>query len=49
MVVSALDDINTEMRCDADEVKTAVRQALRRFCKKTIERRPVILPVIMEM
>jgi len=49
VVVAALDDLNTEMRCDVEEVKTAVRQALRRFCKKTIERRPVILPVIMEM
>jgi ribonuclease J len=49
VVVFALEEINAEMRCDADEVKTAVRQALRRFCKKTIERRPVILPVIIEM
>ena len=49
VVVAALDELNTEMRCDVEEVKTAVRQALRRFCKKTIERRPVILPVIMEM
>ena len=49
VVVAALDELNTEMRCDNEEVKTAVRQALRRFCKKTIERRPVILPVIMEM
>jgi ribonuclease J len=49
VVVAALDDLNAEMRCDNEEVKTAVRQALRRFCKKTIERRPVILPVIMEM
>lgn len=49
VVVASLDELNTEMRCDVEEVKTAVRQALRRFCKKTIERRPVILPVIMEM
>jgi len=49
VVIAALDELNTEMRCDNEEVKTAVRQALRRFCKKTIERRPVILPVIMEM
>ncbi len=49
VVVAALDELNVEMRCDNEEVKTAVRQALRRFCKKTIERRPVILPVIMEM
>ena len=49
IVLSALEEINDEMRCDCDEVKQAVRQALRRFFKKTIERRPVILPVIMEM
>jgi ribonuclease J len=49
IVTTALDEMNEEMRCDAEEVNTAVRQALRRFFKKTIERRPVILPVIMEM
>lgn len=49
VVVEALDELNDEMRRDSEEVKTAVRQALRRFFKKTIERRPVILPVIMEM
>ena len=49
IVVEALDDLNAEMRCDSEEVKTAVRQALRRFFKKTIERRPVILPVVLEM
>lgn len=49
IVMNALDELNEEMRCDSEEVKQAVRQALRRFFKKTIERRPVILPVIMEM
>lgn len=49
VVAEALNEINAEMRCDCDEVKQAVRQALRRFFKKTIERRPVILPFIMEM
>jgi len=49
VVVDALDELNDETRRDSEEVKTAVRQALRRFFKKTIERRPVILPVIMEM
>ena len=49
VVVAALAELNDEMRCDCEEVKQAVRQALRRFFKKTIERRPVILPVIMEM
>jgi ribonuclease J len=49
IVVEALGELNEEMRCDCEEVKQAVRQALRRFFKKTIERRPVILPVILEM
>ncbi len=49
VVQEALDELNDEMRCDSEEVKQAVRQALRRFFKKSIERRPVILPVIMEM
>lgn len=49
VVLTALEEINDEMRCDCEEVKQAVRQALRRFFKKSIERRPVILPVIMEM
>ena len=49
VVVAALEELNEEMRCDCEEVKQAVRQALRRFFKKSIERRPVILPVILEM
>ncbi|MDA8431114.1 MAG: ribonuclease J [Geobacteraceae bacterium] len=49
IVVEAVNDLSEEMRCDCEEVNTSVRQALRRFFKKTIERRPVILPVIMEM
>ena len=49
VVIAALDELNTEMRCDNEEVNTVVRQTLRRFFKKTIERRPVILPMILEM
>ena len=49
LVVEAINELSEEMRCDCEEVNTTVRQALRRFFKKTIERRPVILPVIMEM
>jgi len=49
LVLVALDELNAEMRSDSEEVKTVVRQTLRRFFKKSIERRPVILPVIMEM
>jgi ribonuclease J len=49
IVIAALEEFNAEMRCDNEAVETAVRQALRRFFKKTIERRPMILPMIMEM
>ena len=49
LVVEAVEELSEEMRCDCEEVNTTVRQVLRRFFKKTIERRPVILPVIMEM
>ena len=49
VVVAALEEINAEMRCDNEVVESLVRQALRRFFKKTIARRPVILPVILEM
>jgi len=49
IVLEAIGELNEEMRCECDEVKQATRQALRRFFKKTIERRPVILPVILEM
>jgi ribonuclease J len=45
----ALQELNAEMRKEPDEVRQALRQALRRFFKKTVERRPMILPVIMEM
>jgi len=45
----ALQELNAEMRKEPDEVRQALRQALRRFFKKTVERRPMILPVVMEM
>ena len=40
---------NVEVRGDWSEVKQEVRRILRRFFNKTIERRPVILPLILEM
>ncbi len=47
--LEALKELNSEMRQEPDEVRQALRQTLRRFFKKTVERRPMILPVIMEM
>ena len=49
VVIAALEELNTEMRCENEMVETAVRQSLRRFFKKTVERRPMILPMVMEM
>ncbi len=40
---------NVEALADWGEVKQEVRRVLRRFFNKTIERRPVILPLILEM
>jgi len=48
-VTDKLEELNAEVMGDLNEVKQEVRAALRRFFKKTIERRPVILPLILEM
>jgi len=49
IVSATLEELNTEMRCDTEVVETIVRQSLRRFFKKSIERRPMILPMVLEM
>ncbi|HZP42906.1 MAG TPA: ribonuclease J, partial [Candidatus Binatia bacterium] len=47
-VLDALAAINPESRTDPVEVKEEVRRALRRYFKR-FDRRPVILPFVMEM
>jgi ribonuclease J len=49
MVLDTLASLNTSVMSDWNEVKLEVRRILRRFFNKTIERRPVILPMIIEM
>jgi ribonuclease J len=49
VVLDTLAVHNIEVMGDWHEVKMEVRRILRRFFNKTIERRPVILPVILEM
>jgi ribonuclease J len=49
IVLDTLAGVNLEVMADWNEVKMEVRRVLRRFFNKTIERRPVILPVILEM
>jgi ribonuclease J len=48
MVLDALGAINPESRTDPAEVKEEVRKALRRYFKR-LDRRPVILPFVLEM
>ncbi len=47
-VLAALAAVNPESRTDPAEVKEEVRKALRRYFKR-LERRPVILPFVLEM
>jgi ribonuclease J len=49
VVLDTLANLSIEVRGDWGEVKQEVRRILRRFFNKTIERRPVILPLILEM
>jgi len=49
VVMESLEQHNIEVLGEWTEVKQEVRAAMKRFFKKTIERRPVILPVILEM
>lgn len=49
VVLDTLAMRNAEALADWSEVKLEVRRVLRRFFNKTIERRPVILPLILEM
>ncbi len=47
-VLEALAAVNPEARTDPAEVKEEVRKALRRYFKR-LDRRPVILPFVLEM
>ncbi|TAK09839.1 ribonuclease J [bacterium] len=48
VVLDTLKGINRETRTDPAELQEEVRKALRRYFNKTLERRPVILPFIVE-
>jgi ribonuclease J len=49
IVLDTLALVSPEVLTDWSEVRLEVRRVLRRFFNKTIERRPVILPLILEM
>ena len=48
-VLETLDGINVEAKSDQAEVKEEIRKTLRRYFNKKLERRPVILPFIIEI
>ncbi|MBI2987438.1 MAG: ribonuclease J [Deltaproteobacteria bacterium] len=48
VVLETLREINRETRTDPTELQEEVRKALRRYFNKKLERRPVVLPFIME-
>ncbi len=49
VVLAALNDLAPESRTDAIEVTEEVRKALRRYLSRTLDRRPVVVPFVMEM
>jgi len=49
VVIETLNASNVEVRTEQLEVKEEIRRALRRFFNKKLERRPVILPIIIEI
>ncbi len=49
LVLESLGGISREIRTDPSELKEEVHKVLRRYFNKALGRRPVILPLIMEM
>jgi ribonuclease J len=49
LVIKTLDSLNTEQRADYGMVKEKVRADLKRLIQKTTGRRPMIMPVILEI
>ncbi len=49
LIIEVLDGISVEEKTDWALIKQRVRSVLRKFLQKSIERRPMILPVIIEV
>lgn len=49
VVLQTIKGVNRETRTDPVEMQEEVRKALRRYFYDTLERRPVVLPLILEM
>ena len=48
-VLRALEETSAPARTDSAEMQTDIRRALRRYFNKRLERKPVIVPVLMEL
>jgi len=49
LVIEVLDGCGSDEKTDGALVKQRIRSALRKFIQKAVERRPMILPVIVEV
>ena len=49
IVLKTWEDSGVEARKDLTEIQTDIRKALRRYFNKRLERKPVILPVVLEL
>jgi ribonuclease J len=49
VIKEALEGVSLESKTDELEVENEIRRALKRFFRKEMNRRPVIIPVIIEM
>ena len=49
LVVEVLEGCGSEEKTDGALVKQRIRSALRKFIQKAVERRPMILPLIVEV
>jgi ribonuclease J len=48
-VLQVLEESGAETRTDFAEMQTGIRRALRRYFNKRLERKPMIVPVLMEL
>lgn len=48
-VISVWEEAGPETRKDPAEIKTDIRKALRRFFHKRLDRKPMIIPVLLEL
>ncbi len=49
LVMQTLEELNSESKREQLEVEKEIKRALRKFFNRTIERRPVILPLVIEI